>query len=544
MKSRITPQQAAQEIIRRDRAKESLLDYAKAIDIPGVPISEDPDEWVFKPVETGLADHHNLMLMVAEQVITGKIPRAMFFLPPGAAKSSYLSVVAPTWAMGKFPGMPIILASYGSDLAKKHGRKARQIVRSDDYNAIFETTISIETSAADEWATESGSSYLAGGILSGITGNRAAGLIIDDPVKGRKEADSEATQESTWEAYNNDLRTRLIPGGWEILVQTRWSDNDLSGKLLPEDYDGESGMIKCRDGREWYVLCIPAECNREDDPLGRDIGELLWPEWFTKEHFEGFKAQPRTWSALFQQSPAPEEGTYFQREWFEPNYYNPKTPPSNMNVYVSSDFGVTEDDGDDTEFGAFGMTPDEDLYMLKWWSGQKTADVWIDRLIDMADDFKPLAVFGEKGVIRRAIEPFLKKQMLRRKIFFRMEWINRPSNKVICARAFQGMASQGKVHLPDNREGRELVEELIRFPAGSKDNKVDVCALLGMAIDQAHPAIIRDGGEGSKSFSEKRIDDLEKTINADDPLIADKDISPWERPFHGNDDDDTYGTMD
>jgi hypothetical protein len=122
------------------------------------------------------------------------------------------------------------LASYGSDLAKKHGRKARQIVRSEDFKAVFKTTISKDTSAADEWAAENGSGYLAGGILSGITGHRAHGIIVDDPVKGREAADSEAIQKKTWDAYNDDLRTRLIPGGWEIIIQTRWSDNDLSGR--------------------------------------------------------------------------------------------------------------------------------------------------------------------------------------------------------------------------------------------------------------------------------------------------------------------------
>lgn len=511
------------ELERRKRARASLAEYTMAIDVPGRPASDDPEEWLFNPIETAVASHHMLILDTMQKVIEGELPRAMFFLPPGSAKSTYCSTVAPTWAMGRKPGTKIILTSYGSDLAKKHGRRARQIVKSDDFLGIFNTSISKETSAADEWALENGSEYMAGGILSGITGNRAHGLIIDDPVKGREEADSAAIQNKTWDAYNDDLRTRLIPGGWEIIVQTRWSENDLSGKLLPEDYNGESGLIRCRDGRDWYVLCIPAECTRKDDPLGREIGELLWPEWFTPDHFAGFRAQPRTWSALFQQSPAPEEGTYFQREWF--NFYRPGEYPGNLHTYQSTDFGVTDGDGDPTELGVFGLNPADDIYVLDWWSGQTTADVWIDRLLDQVVRFGPLATFGESGVIRRAVEPFLKKRMQERNIYTNLEWIPRVNDKVVSARGFQARASQRKVYLPDNKEGHDLLDELLKFPAGSRDNKVDACALFGMALDQAHPSIAPREAD-NRPQTAKRIDELLKPQQ--DPSMMFDDYSPWD----------------
>lgn len=448
------------------------------------------------------------------------------------------SVVAPTWAMGKFPGLKIILTSYGSDLAKKHGRKARQVVRSKGYAPIFETQISTDTSAADEWALENGSEYMAGGILSGITGNRANGLIIDDPIKGREQADSETIRQKTWEAYQDDLRTRLVPGGWEIIIQTRWHEDDLAGRILPEKYDGESGLIRCRDGRDWYVVCLPAQCERDDDPLGRQAGEYLWPEWFTPEHFEGFKSQARTWSALFQQRPQPEDGTYFQRDWFR--WYNPDSPPPNVNCYLSSDFGVTEGDGDFTEHGAFGITPDDDLYVLSWWTGQKTADVWIDALLDMVAKLKPLCCFGEKGVIRRSIEPFLIKRMGERRIYTRMEWLNRGADKATCARGFQARAAQGKVYLPDNEKGHEILDELLRFPTSARDNKVDVCALLGMALDQAHPAITPKTGTAPKDFFSRRLDELNRGYDPEEELYrAFDEPMPWDDPRGG-----TLPTMD
>jgi len=486
--AKITPQMAARELLRRDRAKESLLDFAKAIDIPGKPVSENEEEWLFSPVETGLAAHHCLMLSLIEQVILGKIPRLMLFMPPGSAKSTMASVVAPTWAMGKFPGTPIILASYGSDLAKKHGRRARQIVRSKEYTSIFGTEISSDTAAADEWELKNGSSYKAGGILSGITGSRAKGLIIDDPVRGREQADSEAFQKKTWEAYQDDLRTRLVPGGWEIIVQTRWSDLDLSGRILPEDYDGQSGPVQCRDGREWYVLSLPAQCERNDDPLGRKVGEYLWPEWFTAEHFDGFKGQPRTWSALFQQRPAPETGTFFNRQWFK--RFKAHEIPKDLHNYGSSDFAVSDKGGDFTEHGMSGVCPEGDVWVHDWWYGQETADIWFESMFNLIDAHLPFAWFGEGGVIRKSVEPFLVKRQLERKSWCRLEWLNPVADKPTRARSLQAMAASGKVHILEGEWGDRLIDQLCKFPTGANDDAVDTLATFCMALAQAHPATV------------------------------------------------------
>ena len=523
--AKVSPSVAAAEAAIRIRSRASLLDYAKSIDIPGAPVSDDENEWVFKPVETGLAAHHILLLQTIEKVIKGELPRCMLFLPPGSAKSSYGSVVAPTWAMGRQPGTKIILTSYGSDLAKKHGRKARQIVRSPRFCATFETELSKETSAADEWALANGSEYMAAGILSGVTGNRANGLIIDDPIRGRQQADSETVRDTTWSAYQDDLRTRLIPGGWEILIQTRWHEDDIAGRLLPENYDGECGLIRCRDGRDWYVLCLPAECDRLGDPLGRKIGDYLWPEWFTPEHFAGFKSQVRTWSALFQQRPQPDSGTFFERDWF--TLYQPGTEPT-VYKYGASDYAVTDGGGDFTEHGVFGVDSQGDVWILDWWRGQTASNIWIDALLDMGRH-KPLCWFGEAGVIRRALEPYITRRMQEREVFFRHEWLASITDKPTRARAAQGMASARKIHLPDNEDGRRILDHLIRFPTGPYDHDVDVISLFCRAIDEAHPAA-KERPKDNSSLIDKRLDDLEKPYV--DPSLVHDDISIWDRELH------------
>ena len=92
----------------------------------------------------------------------------------------------------------------------------------------------------------------------------------------------------------------------------------LPGGSCPDDYNGESRWIECRDGNKWYVVCLPAEAERTDDILGRQVGERIWPEWFPEDHFKPFKRQPRTWSALYQQRPSPDTGDYFQGDWLRP----------------------------------------------------------------------------------------------------------------------------------------------------------------------------------------------------------------------------------
>lgn len=357
MRLQLSQQEAARELLRRRKGRASLVGYANAIDIPGKPIDEsDPDAWLFEPVETALAAHHLLLLQAVERTMLARSGRLMVFMPPGSAKSTYCSVVAPTWFMGKVPESRIILASYGSDLARRHGRRARQIAGSPKYAGAFGCGISSSTSAADEWALSNGSEYLAGGILSGITGNRANGLVLDDPVKGRADAGSPTVSDKTWEAYNDDLLTRLLPGGWIIVVTTRWAKNDVAGRLLPEDYDGRSGLVRCTDGIDWTIINLPAQCERNDDPLGRKVGEYLWPEWFDEAHWAPFKARPRTWASLFQQRPSIAEGDLFQPALLEVVDAIPAGPIQWVRAW---DLASTKDTSADATAGVkLGRLPD------------------------------------------------------------------------------------------------------------------------------------------------------------------------------------------
>lgn len=319
----LTVPQIAQELYRRRHARDSVVAFAEFIDVPGRPAREDDDDCEdFAPVAAPLATHHKLICNEAEACFLKPFGRTMLFMPPGSAKSTYASVVVPAYVMGKYPKTRVGLFSYGGTLAKKFGRRTRAIIKQARYGAVMRSddvpvTISADSSAANEFTLTNGSEYMAAGILGAATGNRFNLLTIDDPVKGREDADSETIRNKTWDAYEDDLKTRLIPGGSILIIQTRWHEDDLSGRILPAEWNGESGDILCKDGNVWRVVCLQAECETDSDPLGRERGQMLWPEWFSAQHWAQFRSNSRTWGSLCQQLPKPADGMMFKPDKIE-----------------------------------------------------------------------------------------------------------------------------------------------------------------------------------------------------------------------------------
>ena len=316
----------------------------------------------------------------------------MVLMPPGAAKSTYCSILLPACYLGVHPTRRIICASYDDGLPTGFGRKVRNLVDTHEYYRIFPREVSRDTRAKAEWELTEGGSYYGTGVGAAVTGRRAHLVILDDIIKGRKEADSATTRNATWEWLKSDLRPRLIPDDNAIVfVNTRWHQDDPAGRILPEDWNGESGLITARDGEVWDVLCIPAEAG-ENDAIGRKPGEWLWPEWFSEKYWKQEKISqgPRNWSASYQQKPSPDEGTYFKREWFK--RFNLSELPS-VRKYQTADLAVTDeaeaDDPDYTEIGIHGLrnewlTGDNsdiqvtNLYLcIDGWSGRKAPQQWV-----------------------------------------------------------------------------------------------------------------------------------------------------------------------
>ena len=417
-----------------------------------------------------------------QKVENGELKRLMGLMPPGSAKSTYTSVVFPVHVMGRFKGTQVLLASYAGRLPKRWGRRARGIALQRNFYHVFDTRLVRDNRAADGFGLTNGSEFMGAGILSGITGNRADGIIWDDLIKGRDQADSALMRQKTWDAYFDDLLTRKKPEAWEIGITTRWHEDDVAGRILPEGYNGESGLIDCRDGNQWYVVCIPAEAERADDVLGRKIGERSWPEWFKEDHFAHFTRNPRTWAALYQQRPAPEQGSYFKAEWLRTIEKVPRR--EQLRIYGGSDYAVTADGGDYTVHVVVGLDAEGRMYLLDLWRRQAAADEWVEAFCDLVLRWKPIGWAEEQGQIRSGVGPFLDRRIRERGAFVARQQFAARGDKAVRAQSMRGrMALEGlyvpagAAFLPDFRA------ELLSFPAGRHDDQVDAIGLVGQLLD-------------------------------------------------------------
>jgi predicted phage terminase large subunit-like protein len=227
-------------------------------------------------------------------------------------------------------------------------------------------------------------------------------------------------------------------------------------------------------GDKWVKVNLPAIKD----------GQALWPERYNVDALKRIKAAigPRDFEALYQQNPTPDDGTFFLRDWFKRH----TDPPAKGHVYITSDYAVTEDGGDFTAHLVWSYHEDT-LTLIDGWTGQTSADVWIEELLRLVKQHRPLCYFGEAGVIVKAVKPMLTRRMNELRVFARTEWIPSISDKPTRARAFQARAAMGKVSLPKTDLGEKVLNQLLSFPAGKHDDLVDTCALMGMVIDMAHP---------------------------------------------------------
>jgi predicted phage terminase large subunit-like protein len=418
------------------------------------------------------ARHHRLLIDRLQAVADGEIKRLMIFMPPGSAKSTYANVWYAPWWMGRNPQGTVITGSYGQELADKWGRRSRNIVGSAEYRRIFGTGLDAGSAAANRWATDSGGEYLAVGVGGPVTGNRADLAIIDDPVKGREEADSQTIRDKTRDWYRDDLWTRLKPGAAIVLIMTRWHEDDLAGWLLEEANHG---------GEQWDVLSLPMVAEA-DDALGRDPGERLWADWFTDAMVDEARRDARRWNALYQQRPAPEEGDYFRAAWLKS--YDKPPPRETLRVYGASDYAVTDDGGDYTVHAVVGVDPEWNMYLLDLWRDQTASDVWVESFCDLVRRWKPLEWAEETGQIKAGVGPFLTRRQIERQAYVARRAFPTRSDKSIRAQSIRGRMAQHGLYLPVNAQwAAEFRRELLTFPAGKHDDQVDAIGLIGQLLD-------------------------------------------------------------
>ncbi|MGH3056613.1 MAG: phage terminase large subunit [Gaiellaceae bacterium] len=399
-----------------------------------------------------------------EAVERTEILRLLIDAPPRHSKSLTVAQGFTSWYLGRNPRREVIVASYGQELSEAHSRRARGFLLGPAW-PFPDVQVSAESAAVGRWATNHGGGMRATGVGGSITGHGADVLVLDDLLRGRADADSEAVREAAWRWLTEDALTRLMPGGAVVAVGTRWHEDDPLGRLL----DGPGAS-------EWVHLHLPALAE-DDDVLGRDEGEALWPAWFPAEHLLDVKVElgSRAFAALYQGAPTPDTGGTFQRAWLAGRY--PRLPEGVRKVQtVDASFktGV----GNDFSVVATWAADDAWFYLVDVWRAKVEYPELKRAIVSEAEEHEPEAVLIEDAAAGQSAI-----QELRRETRLPIVAVKPQGSKVSRAEAVSPLFEAGNVLLPEQAPAwlGPWVEEHVEFPAGKHDDQVDTTT---MALDR------------------------------------------------------------
>jgi hypothetical protein len=327
------------------------------------------------------------LMRIMHHVETGGsdgIARLAIFIPPRHGKSQTVARLFPAWFLGRAPDARVILTGYGASLVEKHSRAVRNAVRSAVFARIFpHVRIAHDSAARASWDIDGHEGGMdAMGIGGAVTGKGAHLLIIDDPVKNRQQAESAASRQHIWEAYTDDLLTRVEPGGAVALIMTRWHTDDLAGRLL------------AREGDRWYVLRLPALAEAAD-PLGRAPGEALWAARYPVEVLDERRAAMGAYafSALYQQTPIARDGGLFRAAWIE--LARVIAPPPLDRVVVAIDPAASAAGGESGIVAAGTAGSPAHGYVLEDGSVRGSPDTWARAALALYYKYRAAAIVVE-----------------------------------------------------------------------------------------------------------------------------------------------------
>jgi len=416
----------------------------------------------------------------------GKNPRLLLQMPPRHGKSMIASQEFPAWLLGHHPNWELIVCSYAESLALDFSRNVRQRLRDKEYSVLFPSThLDPENQNAKGWKTKKKGGFLPAGVEGPITGKGAHVLIIDDPIKNSQEAESELKREGIIRWYSSTAYTRLAPGGGVLVIQTRWHLDDLSGRLEADMAEGEGDVFE--------VVRYPAVA--VDDEKHRRKGDPLHADRYNHAQLKMIRKAvgERTWAALYQQNPVPDEGAAFQKSMIK--YYRKEDLPEELTKASAWDLAIGQKEVNDK---TVGMTWGKDTIGQFWFvdcrHGHFDAFTICDEICDSYEKHLPYTVGIEKDKVAQAVGPLLDTVIEDRELYAMHIEELRPAqegNKLKRCRSLQGLMRQGKVWLPHPDECDwvdEFVTELLQFPYGRRDDHVDAAAWLAlMASDMPSP---------------------------------------------------------
>lgn len=418
-------------------------------------------------------------------VAAGRCRRLLVMMPPRHGKSELVSKYFPAWFLGTYPDRRVILASYEADFAMTWGRKVRDLLQ-EHGRRTFGIGVRPDSTAANRWSIDGRLGGMdTAGVGGPMTGKGAHLLVIDDPVKNAEEANSTILREKCWDWYASTAYTRLEPGGSVVLIQTRWHEDDLAGRILQKAKDGT--------GEAFEVLNLPAFAEA-DDPLGRPPGAPLWPERYDTPALEGIRKTLGTYwfASLYAQRPVPAEGGCFKRSWFrywspdDPGFVRLHPPDADTRLARLDDcrrFGVVDlafsqrREADYTVISAWAVTRRSDLVLLSLHRERLEGPQILPQCRAMMALFDLDYIAIEAQGAQLAIVQAAQQQGIPCRA------LKAETDKITRSLTAQVRTEAGQVYFPRHAAWLgEFESELLSFPKGTHDDMVDVVSYAALEV--------------------------------------------------------------
>lgn len=435
--------------------------------------------------------HHKIYAEKLNRIANGELKRLIVNMPPRHTKSEFASHLFPAFYMGRHPKSKLIQTTHTGELAIRFGRKAKNLIESDEYEKVFPTVkLAADSKAAGRWESNHGGEYFAAGVGGAITGRGADLLIIDDP-HSEQDALSPTAMEACWEWYTSGPRQRLQPGGAIILVMTRWSSIDLTAKLLDSQKESSAD--------QWEVVEFPAIFPETNNPL--------WPEFWSIKELKKVKASlpVQKWNAQWMQTPTSEEGSIVKREWW--NAWESEALPPVSYIIQSYDTAFSKKETADysaiSTWGVFRPTPDSpDCIILL--DAQK--DRWdFPELKRVAYEeyqyWEPDMVLIEA----KASGTPLTHELRRLGIPVVNYSPTRGHDKSTRMHSVAPIFESGLVYAPERKFAEEMIEECASFPFGKNDDLCDTMTQALMRFREGGLVSLGDDYEDREKAPVKRV---------------------------------------
>jgi len=460
-------------------------------------------------LEVSPALHHKIICNAMDELLNDDYDELIILAPPGSAKSTYTSIALPSYFMGRFPKGHVLTASYSAELAEKWGRRVRNLVDTPKFNQLFEVGLSKDSMAASRWANNQGGEFYAAGVGGGILGFRADLAIIDDPISGFEQAQSLTQLQKVHAWYETDFVTRLKPKAKSVLICQRLARNDLAGYLIDRNQENPT--------RRQRILKLPMIA-QEDDPLGRNPGDRLWPDWFTPEMVADAQRDEYKWKTLYQQEPPSDDGSWVTPDEIKIVDIVPQA--DRLKHYLLSDLALSVNSGDYSVHITVGVDDDLNVYVLDAWRGRTSIEVTAEKHLTLSHDYLPSESLIDDDNAAKVYVQLL--SQMARAAQINVPWKMLPmrgQDKETRAAPLRGWFKRGKIFLKRGDWNRWLTKELLTFPNAigeGVDDGVDALGLIGRrlgSLSRAAPATpVGPPPDSRGSFFSATFDQLWETL--------------------------------